>query len=280
MSFTICLSHDVDRVQKTYQYLTHDLRKGKFKNLLQIFNKQDPYWCFDKIIEIENKYSVKSTFFFLHESLKFKILKKSTWKLALGRYSLNDKKIIYVIQYLNKYGWEVGLHGSYNSYKSIDLLKYEKQKLEEIIQQKIIGIRQHYLNLNIPETWQLQKEVGFKYDASYGKKRGVGFIDEHNNPFIEKNNNMVVIPLTLMEANLMSTVNNNIDLALKIIRDLYDEAQKNNSTLVFLWHQRYFNEKEFPGYLKLYEEIIKEGKSRNAQFKKCIDIYSETVKNE
>jgi len=40
-----------------------------------------------------------------------------------------------------------------------------------------------------------------------------------------------------------------------------------------LWHQRVFNENEFPGWSRLYEKIIAEGKKRNAWFATCEDIY-------
>jgi len=43
--------------------------------------------------------------------------------------------------------------------------------------------------------------------------------------------------------------------------------------LSILWHQRVFNEKEFPGYLEIYEKIIQECKKRNAWFATGKEIY-------
>ena len=73
----IALTHDVDRVVKTYQYITHPLKKllngnlNEFSYQLKSILIKNPYWCFPEIIKIENEYNVKSTFFFLHESIPF-----------------------------------------------------------------------------------------------------------------------------------------------------------------------------------------------------------------
>ena len=128
----VALSHDVDRVKKSYQYFTSSLKKSIRFDItglqyeLKSFFGREPYWNFDKIINIEEKYSVKSTFFFLDESIEFKLFNIKNWKLSLGRYSIENPEIISIIKQLDKNGWEIGLHGSYNSYKDFGLLKSEK----------------------------------------------------------------------------------------------------------------------------------------------------------
>ena len=54
-NFTVCLTHDVDRVYKSYQYLTHDLAKLKLLNFGNLLRKKNPYWNFQKIISIEKE---------------------------------------------------------------------------------------------------------------------------------------------------------------------------------------------------------------------------------
>jgi len=90
----VALSHDIDRTKKTYQYLTKliqaiyraDLRK--IKGQLNSFRKGNPYWTFDEFIKIEESYGIRSTVFFLNESMKFNILKPGTFSLACGRYKI------------------------------------------------------------------------------------------------------------------------------------------------------------------------------------------------
>jgi len=273
------LTHDVDRISKTYQYITKNLAKFKLKFLFQIFYQTNPYWCFDKIIELEDKYKVRSTFFFLEESLPINIFKPSKWFLTLGRYNFDNKKIQQIIKKLDSNGWEIGLHGSYNSYKELSLLTKEKDKLEKILGKEVIGIRQHHLNLNIPDTWKLQSKAGFLYDASYGKKRGLGFLDKKNKPFNNSESNMCIIPLTFMEFNLMNEAENNIEIAWSKLLEIINLAEKTNSVLSVLWHQRMFNEKEFPGYYCLYEKLIVECQKRNSRFLTCKEVYQNFSNN-
>ena len=133
--FAVCITHDVDRVKKTYQYFTRFVRFLSHFQILGAINeiqngfllfkniKKNPYWGFERIIEIENKYNVKSTFFFLNESGKVDLFHPKDWKLYLGRYSINDPEIVKIIISLASNGWEIGLHGSYNSFLNKNLLK-------------------------------------------------------------------------------------------------------------------------------------------------------------
>ena len=66
--FVVCLTHDVDRIRKSYQYITHFIKTGKLYHIASLFSKKNPYWKFNKIMEIEERYEVRSTFFFLNES--------------------------------------------------------------------------------------------------------------------------------------------------------------------------------------------------------------------
>jgi len=143
----VALTHDIDRTSKTYQYLTHFIKaliKKDFKSAIYHLstynNRNSVYWNFDEIMSIENYYGVKSTFFFLIESIPLKIIDYKTWQLAIGRYDIYEPRIVDIIRYLDNNGWEIGLHGSYRSFKSLDLLNHEKRTLEEIVGHKIIGI--------------------------------------------------------------------------------------------------------------------------------------------
>ena len=255
--FAVCLTHDVDRVKKTYQYFTHFIRTKDYYHLKSFFdNGNEPYWNFEKIIDIEKKYGVKSTFFFLSESKKFNVFRPNEWKLTLGRYDINNEKISRTIQKLHADGWEIGLHGSYESYKNKEILMQEKKHLEDILGDDVIGIRQHYLNLVIPDTWKIQEEVGFKYDASFGSTIEIGFKEQQYLPFHPFKNQFSVIPLTIMDSALFQESKDMSDAWIKC-KELIDYAEKNGALLTILWHQRVFNEKEFAGWSIIYEKILK-----------------------
>lgn len=263
---TICLTHDVDRVRKGHQYLTHALRRGRVGRLRTLFSGPDPYWNFEKIMKLEDKYGVLSSWYFLEESIPFMPLKPATWKLSLGRYSVKEKAIRQVMRQLDADGWEIGVHGSYRSYRSLELLQQEKAIVEDALGRSVRGIRQHYLNLDVPETWKLQKQAGFDYDASFGYRRGLGWRQDRLQPFVDPDSSMRVVPLAIMECNLFSEANGDSERALATARDLMDQAEQRNALLSLLWHPHVFSDPDFPGYGWVYEQVIAEGRERGAEF--------------
>lgn len=263
-NYFLCLSHDVDRIYKAYQGLYYSgkaIVKGDLENFrYHILStlKENPYWNFEKIMDIEDGFGVKSTFFFLNESIPFDPLKFSNWKLSLGRYSWDDPRVSKMIRDLDAGGWEIGLHGSYNSYRDALLLSAEKSKLEEIIGHEVKGVRQHYLNLN-DETWGIQRNLGFLYDSTLGSTVDVGFPKGRYRPFNPFNDEFMVFPLIIMDSCLMSKKNPREEY-----QRILDIAEDRNSFVTINWHQRVFNEKEFPGYSEVYKEIIQESLQRGA----------------
>lgn len=271
-SFLICLSHDVDRVRKTYQYFTHDVRKRRLGNLKKYFSKSDPYWNFGRIMEMEERYGVRSSWYFLEETIPFRLLKPESWKLSLGRYSVKEEAISDIMRRLVSEGWEVGLHGSYRSFRDVGLLSEEKSTVEKVLGRPVTGIRQHYLNLDVPETWQLQRDAGFEYDASFGYRRGLGWKEDRLTPFYDEDSGMWVVPLSLMECNLFSEANDDPGKALEIACGLMEQAERRGAILTVLWHPHVFCEPDFEGYGWVYEEIIKEGRRRGAEFLTARDL--------
>ena len=55
-------------------------------------------------MEIEEKYGVRSTFFFLNESKQFNVFRPDEWKLSLGWYNFNEEKIVEIIHKLHAGG--------------------------------------------------------------------------------------------------------------------------------------------------------------------------------
>jgi len=266
-TFRICLSHDVDRVHKTFQYVTHFLKALKHGDgkaaAIQIGSllQKDHYWNFEKIMTIEKRFGLKSTFFFLNETYAFRPWKRSSWRFALGYYSLFNPRVMDIMRTLDSLGWEIGLHGSFRSFNNADLLKREKADIENILGHSVCGIRQHYLNLS-EETWRLQSDAGFTYDSSFGFTKDIGFKDNRSQPFQPfPGRRFCEIPLAIMDSCLMRKSDPS-SAALKML----DFAQKESACLVLNWHTREFNPLEFPGYAAMYEFLIEEGLKRKAQF--------------
>lgn len=270
--FVVCLTHDVDRVKKTFQYITHPikhLKKGKFGLVLAqtafLLRRENPYWDFEKIMEIERRLGVKSTFFFLNEQKNAKLFSPREWKLYLGRYDIRDPDIVEMIKKLDMGGWEIGIHGSYNSYRDLKRLEEEKKVLEELLGKDVHGISQHYLNLDIPETWTYHEKLGLAYDTTIGFVTEIGFRYGTCHPFHPFNQadgralSLWELPITIMD-NMLSHEND----VWKEVMDVLNSVEKYGGVLLLRWHQSIFDEREFPGRSSMYEKIIEICKERDA----------------
>lgn len=269
----IALTHDIDRTKKTYQFFTKPLialKKGNvnhFFKTMSTFFKTKNYWNFEDIAKIEAGYKVRSTFFFLNESIRFDPWKLKTFQLAHGRYNILNKEIIETIRWLDQNDWEIGVHGSFNSYADKALLENEKIVLEEIVGHEIIGIRQHYLNLD-NNTWKIQHEIGFKYDSSFGFTRDIGFKAQKYSPFHPLQNEFVVIPQVIMDTPYMNKSDRKNQLM-----DLMGISQEKGAVLVVNFHNDKFNIDDYPGYREAYIEIIEAGLKMGAVFKTLGQFY-------
>ena len=274
----VSLTHDVDRTVKTYQYFTHTLRSikkgalGKAIYHMTSWNKRNQvYWNFEDIMEIESHYGAKSTFYFLLESFPIRFFQPKSWKLSLGRYDIHEKRISEIIQKLDANSWEIGLHGSWASFNNLEMLKKEKEILESVVGHPIKGIRQHYLNWN-ENTWQLQKHAGFQYDTTWGFTRKIGYRDNKVRPFAPFNDHFKVFPMAVMDSCYMNTPER-----LRELHKLIQITRDNDAILVINWHSNNYNEKDFPGYRKAYIEIIEECKLQGARFETLNGFYQELI---
>lgn len=271
----VCLTHDIDRVYKTYQYITKPLRalfdgnvKLAFDTFFSFLHEKNPYWGFNHIIDIENKYNIKSTFFFLDESIKFNMFKPKEWKLSLGRYNIKSKKIARMITFLDEKGWEIALHGSYNSYNDNSLLVKEKRKLENIVKHPIVGVRQHYLNLG-ESTWTYQNDAGFMYGSTWGFTKKFGFRDSHVKPFYPiPNSNFCEIPYIIMDSPFLDNPDK-----WTLFEEICNECEDKDGYLVIGFHNSVFNDTDTKEAKSVYIEMIERVNKRNCQFMLLKDAY-------
>lgn len=252
--FTVCLSHDVDNIKKRHQYITRFLKNPKSEQIRSFFGDSEPYWNFEEIIKIERSYGIKSTFFFLCQLSQSNLLETIINNKESKRYNLHEPSLQRKIRELDSDGWEIGTHGSFHSYRDYDLLKREKTLLEETVGHQISGIRQHYLNLKIPNSWEIQRKCGFTYDSSFGLNKKVGFKNDMYYPFNPLQSDFIVIPVTIMDAALFGNYDKDEiwDRCYSIIK----EASENRAVLNVLWHQESFSESDFPFYTEIYKRII------------------------
>ena len=267
-TFALCLTHDVDRPYKTYQSLYYAARERSGYHLRTLVSDRNPYWQFGEIMDLEDELGVRSAFYFLNEQHLLRSRPPREWFVPqhwlehFGRYDITCDDVADVIRSLDRNGWEVGLHGSYHSPDDRDQLAAEKRALESVVGGEIEGVRQHHLRLTA-DTWRHHDDIGLRYDASLGSSDVVGFAHGYRprQPF--SNSEFFVVPLTAMEVALPDP-GENFRRAWRACERLLDRAERNEAVMTVLWHPRYFNEREFPGYRRLYRRLVETALDRGA----------------
>lgn len=273
--FAVCLTHDVDDI---YPPITHTLLSSLYslralnfnqlsKQLLWRFNnkRHSPYYNFRQIMEIESQFNAKSTFFFL----------ATERDLRRFRYNIEDLKD--ELKLIVDSGWDVGLHVGYYSFDNLDSLFAEKSRLEKVLGRKVIGCRNHYLRLRVPDTWELLAQAGFKYDTTLGYPDSIGFRNGMCHPFRPLNLNtnreidITEIPLAIMDATLTGCTKP--AQALNQIKGLINHVEKYNGVLTILWHNDVFSCPFKERWAKLYESILKHCYKKGAWLTSADEVY-------
>lgn len=259
-TFALCLTHDVDRPYKrAHQAVYYALRDRSVSHLTSLLRSRNPYWQYDEIMDLEASLGVRSAFYFLSEPNRLRerphggLLRPDEWVQHLGRYDVRSGDIVELIRTLDEGGWEVGLHGSYRSADDRERLRHEKAVIEDVLGRDVVGGRQHYLRLSVPDTWDHHRAIGLEYDASLGSSTEYGF-DHGYRPFRPFDDDFLVFPLALMDGALDG--HTRFEARKTACRRLLEEAAENRAVMTVLWHPRYFNEDEFPGYRRLYRWLV------------------------
>ena len=279
-SFALCLTHDVDRPYKTYQSLYYAVAERSGYHLRTLVSDKKPYWQFEEIMALEDDLGVRSAFYFLNEQNLLRSrpprewLDPQHWVEHFGRYDVTSDEVADAIRALDAGGWEVGLHGSYHSPDDPERLAEEKRILESVVGGEIEGVRQHHLRLTA-ETWRHHDDIGLRYDASLGSSDATGFAHGYRprRPF--SNSEFLVFPLTAMEVALPDP-GDNFRRAWRACDRLLDRAARNDAIMTVLWHPRYFNEREFPGYRRLYRKLVETALDRGAWVGPPRDLLSQS----
>jgi peptidoglycan/xylan/chitin deacetylase (PgdA/CDA1 family) len=274
-SFALCLTHDIDRPFKTYQWL-HEAVRDRDPDALRRWNAgENPFWQFETIRRLEADLGVRSSFYALQTPRlragpASRLTDPKRLLDAVGRYEFADERIGPMLRNLDADGWEIGLHGSYESAVDPARLREEKRLLEETLGHEVGGCRQHYLRLADPPTatWRAQRDAGLVYDASPGSSSTVGF-DHGDRPFRPFDDDFLVFPLTAMEVALPE----NEDDRWRVCERLLREADDRNAVATVLWHPRYFAP-EFPGYRETYRRLIERAQEMGAWIGPVGDAYA------
>ena len=142
-----------------------DFKLTKTKINTMVKSEKDPYDTYDYLQNVQEKYNVRSIYFFLLGDYK---------KPYDTSVSHNSKALIELIKHLQN-NVSVGIHPSYDSYLNPKKISKEIERLNTITQIKTSQSRQHFLKLSIPESYRVLETLGIKEDYTMGYAQEVGF---------------------------------------------------------------------------------------------------------
>lgn len=236
-----------------------DLYQLNMQNLwmrfLVVFNlRRDPFDMFKFLLALQKKYHFKTIFFFL-----------------LGDYTTYDKNISannsnykLLIKNVADYA-DVGLHPSYFSMKYDLKMKKEKEILENIVNFSIHKSRQHYLRIDLPETYQhlvdleINEEYSMGYAAQYGFRAGTCTPFYFYDLDFEIQTPLKVFPFTVMDTTLKDYMNFTPKRSFNTIIQLAKEVKKVDGTLITIFHNESVSGSgQWRGWGRVYEGLLKE----------------------
>lgn len=247
--FCVMLSHDIDHIRRFLNFkralrtiIGGDLiirrsiamALSSMKQAVQSFKniQNDPYFkgIYD-LAWISKKYNLRSAFY-------FKTCEKGNYDSG---YSI-DAPVKLCIEELKSNGFEVGFHPGYETFRDYNTFIKEKEIMDNILQTKKYGGRQHYLRFDILSTWRYWEKARLIYDSSMGYADYEGFrcgTCHTFRPFdIEYDGELDIleIPLIVMESTLNGERKLTPEEGLESIINLAQCCQKVEGDFTLLWH--------------------------------------------
>jgi hypothetical protein len=215
--------------------------------------RKDPFDGFSFLLWLQQKYSISMKVFFL-----------------VGNYSKFDRNISYhrmsfrsLIKSVGDRSG-IGLLPSYYSNYSPANIKLEKERLEEITNFRIYSSRQHYVKLQLPETYRflLDNEITHDYSMGFadmcGYRAGTAEVFYFYDLDSEIQTPLHVHPFVVNDYAMKNFMGLQAKDALKLIKSYIDNSRKNNTKFSSLFHSDSLGrDEEWEGWRSVYSEMIR-----------------------
>ena len=260
----IYLTHDVDSItnyRRLRGLIGGILRRENLTTILKslINIKNDPAYTFPWILRQDNLLSTATQIYFIKATRNATGFDRPT-------YNLQGKNFKYLIKEILKSSPNAifGLHASYKSGDTPDIIHDEQRLLQYAIEnQQVTTARHHYLRSLQPNDMEslIDAHITDDFTMGYadvagfrlGTCRPVRFI----NPKTKRLTSLTLHPLTMMDCSLSEPhyMNLNYNEALSYAQTLIKQTQKYNGDLCLLWHNTRFSNDNY--HSQLYSQIIK-----------------------
>jgi hypothetical protein len=232
--------------------------------------RRERYGDFMEWLRLEERFGFRSTFFFLPYP-------DSDPHVCDGDYRFSDRvrfdgrevRVTDMMREIASAGWEVGLHGTFNSACREGLLRRQKETVERIIGREVISIRQHYLHHVPGVTHRLQSDAGLRVDSTLGYNRAVGLKLGTSHPFRVWDAQsraplpLMEVPLTAMDTSLVSMGLHQTGPAAAIenLKKIGQGIAESGGVFCLNWHPHYL---PVPSIHEVYLELLSWAKDLGA----------------
>ncbi|MGB6269757.1 MAG: polysaccharide deacetylase family protein [Olleya sp.] len=174
----VAYEYKLKGMMRTFGGTFKDFFTFKFRRLYERYSvltgfKRDPFDTYKYIINKQKSSKFKFVFFFL-----------------IGGFSTYDKnvnpqkqKFVSLIKHIADY-CQVGIKTSFFALTNLELLKEEKTRMEAIINNSIVGSRQSFSKVNLPESYRNLVELEIPEDYTMGYVNHLGFRASTCTPFL------------------------------------------------------------------------------------------------
>ena len=224
----------------------------KKRSRVLLGKERDPFDTFDYQFEIQKKYDLKPIYFIL-----------------FADYGTNDKNTpthsrIFreLVRWIADHA-DVGIHPSFTSNSVAGKLQKEIKLLSKTLHRDVSKSRQHFLILNLPNTYRNLINEGITDDYTMGYASQIGFRASTCTSFLfydlemENTTSLRLHPFSAMEGSLRDYNKLNAKQALEEYQKIIAEVKAVGGTYISIWHNESLsNQKRWVGWRDVYEKMI------------------------
>lgn len=233
----------------------NSLVRGRFwsigEQIKTILGGKDPYDSFDYLRKKEEELNTHFLYFFLLTE------NRSKYDPNLPPTTHTIRELLHTCASTYK----AGLHPSFLATNSPSIIGKEKDSFKDICGSEPTKVRQHYIRLKLPATYQNYEQQGFTEDYSMGYPETAGFRASTSIPFYwfdlqeNKPTALLLFPFCLMEGNFEEEGPNRFT---QNLRQLHSEVLRYGGNFIQIWHNHTITNKgPWKGWKPAFEESLK-----------------------
>jgi hypothetical protein len=293
--FAICLSHDVDLVSEavtprqalrsmrlslrdsgTLRFARPPVRAARA--LAHGISRAPAAEALERCVELERERGVTATYFFTvypgGEGHRY----DCTYDFDdLCRFRGARVTVADVVRTLDREGFEVGLHGSYNSALDRERLSSERRALEQATGLTVTSARQHFLHWEARATPRIHSHAGISADSTLGFNRNIGFRAGTSLPFrwfdVQEDTSLDLVELPMLVGDVALFRTDALELGLELAQEtlfgLIDRIAEVGGVATLVFHP---NNLEHGDQAELFRRTIEYGIERDAWFASVHDL--------